>query len=79
MNQEMVLIQTREEDLESKGFKISCRKTEYMDCNFKGYIERAETTVRIEAHEIPLRESFCYFGSIISKDREIDEDTSNIG
>ena len=39
--------------LESKGFKISSKNTEYMDCNFSGNIERSKTTVRIEDREIP--------------------------
>ena len=47
---------------------------EYMDYNFSGHIEIAETTVRIEDGEIPQSDSFCYLGSIISKDREIGED-----
>ena len=37
----------------AKGFKIIRTKTEYMVCNFSGHIKRAETTVRIEDHEIP--------------------------
>ena len=41
------------EALESKGFKISRTKTEYMNCNFSGDIEIVETTMRIEDHEIP--------------------------
>ena len=45
-----------QEALESKGFKINHTKTEYMDCNFSGHIEKAEKTVRIEAHEIPCKE-----------------------
>ena len=47
-----------QEALESKCFKISRTKTEYMDCNFSGYIERVETTMGIEDHEIPQRDSF---------------------
>ena len=42
------------EPLESKGYKISRTKTEYMDCNFNGHIERAKTTVRIEDHKVIL-------------------------
>ena len=41
--------------LESKGFKISHIKTEYKDSNFSVHIQRDETTVRIEAWEIPQR------------------------
>jgi hypothetical protein len=48
-----------------------------MDCNFIGHIERAETIVRIEDHEIPQNDSFHYLGSIISKDGEIDEDVEH--
>ena len=43
------------EALESKSFKISRTKTKYMDYNFSGHIQRVETTVRIEAQEIPQR------------------------
>ena len=63
--------------LELKGFKISRIKMEYMDCNFSGHIERAETTVKIKDHEIPQIDSFRYLGSIISKDWEIDEDVEH--
>ena len=61
------------EALESKGFRISRTKMEYIVCNFSGHLQRAETTVRIEAQKIPQRDSFRYLGSIISKDGEIDE------
>ena len=36
------------EALESKGFKISHAKTEYMVCNFSGHIEMVETTMKIK-------------------------------
>ena len=49
-----------------------------MVCNFIRHIERAETIVRIEYHEIPHSDSFCYICSIISNDREIMK-MSNIG
>ena len=35
------------------------------------------TTLRIEDHEIPQSDSFCYLESIISKDGEIDEDVKH--
>ena len=66
------------EDLESKGFKISHTKAEYMLCNFSGHKERDETTVRIEDHEIQQSASFRYLGSIISKNEEIDEDVKHM-
>ena len=61
----------------AKGFKIIRTKTEYMVCNFSGHIKRAETTVRIEDHEIPQKDSFYYLGSINSKDGEIEEDVEH--
>ena len=63
--------------LESKSFEISRTKTKYMVCNFSGYIERVETTIRIEDHEIPQSDSFHHLGSITSKDGEIDEDVEH--
>ena len=33
--------------------------------------------MRIQDHEIPQSDSFCYLGSIISKDGEIDEDVKH--
>ena len=62
------------EPLKSKSFKISHAKTAYIYCNFSGHIQRAQTTMRIEAQEIPQRNSFYYLGSIISQDGEIDAD-----
>ena len=59
------------------GFRISHTKTEYMVCNFIGHIERGETTVRIEDHEIPQSDYFRYLGSIVSNDGEIDEDVKH--
>ena len=48
-----------------------------MHCNLSRYKQRAETTVRIEAQKIPQRDYFCYIGSIISKNEEIDEDVEH--
>ena len=61
------------EVLESKGFKISRTKTEYMVCDFSRHIERAETTMRIKDHEIPQSNYFRYLGSIVRNDGEIDK------
>lgn len=62
------------ETLESKGFTISCTKTEYMNRNFGGDGWRDATLMRIEAQEILQRESIRYLGFVISKDGEIEED-----
>ena len=40
-----------EKALESKYFKISRIKTEFIDCNFSEHIKRVENTVRIEANK----------------------------
>ena len=42
-------LKRRREALESKGFKISRTKTEYMDCNFSGHLQIVEIIVKIEA------------------------------
>ena len=48
-----------------------------MACNFSGHIESAKITTRIEDREMPKSESFHYLDSIISKDREIDENVEH--
>ena len=48
-----------------------------MDCNFSKHAQRAETTVRIKAQEIPQKDSFQYLGSRISKDGQIEEDVEH--
>ena len=70
-------LKRQREALESKGFKISHTKIERLDCNFSGHIQRAKTTVRIEAQEIPQRDSFCYLSLIISKNGEINKDVGH--
>ena len=65
------------EALEFKGFKKSCTKKEYMNCNFMGHIKRVETTMKIEAHEMQQIDFFHYPSSIISVDGEIDGDVEH--
>ena len=48
-----------------------------MVCNSSKHIERVEIIVRIEDHDIPQSDSFCYIGFIISNDGEIDEDVEH--
>ena len=48
-------LERRREALEPKGFKISHTIIKYMDCNVSGHIQRAKTTLKIEAREIPQR------------------------
>nr|XP_009768451.1 PREDICTED: uncharacterized protein LOC104219460 [Nicotiana sylvestris]XP_016485992.1 PREDICTED: uncharacterized protein LOC107806365 [Nicotiana tabacum] len=60
--------------LESKGFKLSRTKTEYLECKFSGVTGEADGVVRLDSQVIPKRESFKYLGSIIQGDGEIDGD-----
>ncbi|XP_060183440.1 uncharacterized protein LOC132613435 [Lycium barbarum] len=63
--------------LESKGFRLSRTKTEYMECKFSGVTQESDMEVKIEAQGIPKRESFKYLGSVIQGDGEIDEDVAH--
>ncbi|XP_070043283.1 uncharacterized protein [Nicotiana tomentosiformis] len=61
---------------ESKGFKVSRTKTEYLECKFIGVTQEADGDVRLDTQVIP-RESFKYLGSIIQNDGEIDKDVAH--
>ncbi|XP_070049226.1 uncharacterized protein [Nicotiana tomentosiformis] len=63
--------------LESKGFKLSKIKTEYMECKFSNGTQEGDMEVRLDARVIPKRGSFKYLGSIIQSNREIDEDVTH--
>ncbi|XP_009590790.2 uncharacterized protein [Nicotiana tomentosiformis] len=62
--------------LESKGFKLSRTKTEYLECKFSTESEDVGMDVRLGAQVIPKRSSFKYLGSIIQEDGEIDENVT---
>ncbi|XP_070043213.1 secreted RxLR effector protein 78-like [Nicotiana tomentosiformis] len=51
--------------LESKGFKLSRTKTEYLECKFSDGTHDADVEVKLDAQVIPKRASFKYLGSII--------------
>ncbi|XP_070025044.1 uncharacterized protein [Nicotiana sylvestris] len=61
------------QDLESKGFKLSRAKTEYLECKFSSEPGEVDVDVRLESPLIPSRGSFKYLGSVI-QGGEIDED-----
>ncbi|XP_070002811.1 uncharacterized protein [Nicotiana sylvestris] len=66
--------------LESKGFKLSRSKTEYVECKLSDATQEEDEDVRLESQVIPKRESFKYLGYIIQGNGEIDEDiTHRIG
>ncbi|XP_019251332.1 PREDICTED: uncharacterized protein LOC109230270 [Nicotiana attenuata] len=52
--------------LESKGFKLSRTKTEYLECKFSN-----------DTQVIPRRGGFKYLGSIIHGNGEIDDEVSH--
>ncbi|KAF3647233.1 putative pre-mRNA-processing factor 6-like [Capsicum annuum] len=63
--------------LESKGFRVSRTKTEYVECKFNDVRRENEVVVRLEAQEVGKRDKFRYLGSVIQSNGEIDEDVSH--
>ncbi|KAF3660389.1 putative OTU domain-containing protein-like isoform X1 [Capsicum annuum] len=63
--------------LESKGFRVSRSKTEYVECKFNDVRRENEVVVKLEAQEVCKRDKFKYLGSVIQSDGEIDEDVSH--
>lgn len=62
--------------LESKGFRISRTKTEYMRCDF-GNAAQEEGEVSLEDQVVPKKDVFRYLGSMLQKDGDIDADVSH--
>ncbi|KAK4361906.1 hypothetical protein RND71_017147 [Anisodus tanguticus] len=46
------------QNLESKGFKLSRTKAEYLECKFSGVTWEADMKVRLDTRVIPKKESF---------------------
>nr|XP_009775799.1 PREDICTED: uncharacterized protein LOC104225652 [Nicotiana sylvestris] len=63
--------------LESKGFKLSRTKTEYVECKFSDVTEEVDVEVRLGSQVILKRESFKYLRLIIHGDGEIDGDVTH--
>uniref|UniRef100_A0A1U7YBI9 Uncharacterized protein LOC104245413 n=1 Tax=Nicotiana sylvestris TaxID=4096 RepID=A0A1U7YBI9_NICSY len=63
--------------LESKGFKLSMTKIEYLECKFSAESREAGVDLRLESQVIPKRGSFKYLGSVIQGNMEIDEDVAH--
>ncbi|VFQ58342.1 unnamed protein product [Cuscuta campestris] len=63
--------------LETKGFRISRNKTEYMECRFSGRDTESEVEVRIDSHLVPKVDRFRYLGSVIQVDGELDADVGH--
>ncbi|XP_059304596.1 uncharacterized protein LOC132056420 isoform X2 [Lycium ferocissimum] len=60
--------------LESKGFKLSRTKTEYLECKFNEAPQDVGVGVRLGTQAIQKKSSFKYFGSIMQGRKEIDDD-----
>jgi hypothetical protein len=62
--------------LEAKGFRLSRSKMEYMKCYFSATTQE-EGDVRLDGQVIPKKDIFHYLGSMLQKNRDIDEDVSH--
>ncbi|VFQ96540.1 unnamed protein product [Cuscuta campestris] len=63
--------------LETKGFRISKNKAEYMECRFSSWEMESEVEVRIDSHLVPKVDKFRYLGSVIQADGELDGDVGH--
>jgi hypothetical protein len=63
--------------LESKGFRLSRTKTEYLECKFSAAMDEEGREVRLAPQPIPKTESFKYLGSIIQSSGDIDDDVTH--
>ena len=61
--------------MESKGFRFSRTKTEYMRCGFST-TRHEEEEVSLDGHVVPQKDTFRYLGSMLQKDGDIDEDVN---
>jgi hypothetical protein len=59
--------------LESKGFRLSRTKTEYMRCDFS-VTRHEEGDVSLDGQVVAKKDTFRYLGSMLQKDGDIDED-----
>ncbi|XP_026435115.1 uncharacterized protein LOC113332823 [Papaver somniferum] len=59
--------------LESKGFRLSRTKTEYLKCAFDE-TGRDDRELLLDGQIVPRKESFRYLGSMIQSDGDIKED-----
>ncbi|XP_070028823.1 uncharacterized protein [Nicotiana sylvestris] len=63
--------------LESKGFKLSRTKMEYLECKFSAEQREVGMDVRLESQIIQSRDNFKYLGSVIHVGGENDEDVTH--
>ena len=63
--------------LESKGFRVSRSKTEYMECEFSDLRLREACIVNMLGQDVPKKDVFKYIGPILHKREDVDEDVSH--
>ncbi|XP_065867476.1 uncharacterized protein [Euphorbia lathyris] len=63
--------------LESRGFKLSRSKTEYLECKFSGRRSRETGTITLDGRVVQASDCFRYLGSIIQTDGEVDGDVAH--
>ncbi|KAL3363598.1 hypothetical protein AABB24_012720 [Solanum stoloniferum] len=63
--------------LESKGFRLSRTKTEYLGCKFSDAVDEADGEVRLDTQIIPKKESSKYLGAVIQRSGDIDGDVTH--
>jgi hypothetical protein len=62
--------------LESKCFRLSRTKTEYMRCQFSGE-NLDDGDISLDGRVVPMNDTFRYLGSMLQSEGEIDEDVSH--
>ncbi|KAG5621087.1 hypothetical protein H5410_006305 [Solanum commersonii] len=62
--------------LESKGFRLSRTKTDYLEYKFSDIVHERDVEVKLDTHAIPNRDNFKYLGSIIQRSGDIDDDVT---
>jgi Reverse transcriptase (RNA-dependent DNA polymerase) len=62
--------------LESKGFRLSRTKTEYMRCQFSEE-NSDDGDVSLDGRVVPMNDTFRYLRSMLQSEGEIDEDVSH--
>jgi hypothetical protein len=65
-----------QETLESKGFRRSRTKMEYIRCDF-GTTTHEEGNVSLEGQVMPRKDTFRWLGSMLQRYKDIDEDVSH--
>ena len=63
--------------LESRGFKLSRSKTEYMECRFGTERGASDAIVSLDGKTLNMKECFKYLGSFIQKNGDIDQDVAH--